>query len=181
MLVFAIFAQASAMLIAAIFVMAGFSKLRPENQTFYHQAIDNYALTPQSWSTLLIGGLGVFEIGTASLILFPVSQFIGLLLAATLLLIYAVAFIKVIREGKANIDCGCSGPSGKLTIGYALVVRNLTLIALAVIGLWLGEPLLPNTWLILLLTLAVLGLVYASAEQLISNAQVIDKLQDSRL
>ena len=176
-----VFSHASAMLIAAIFAVAGVSKLRPANMSFYQQAIDNYALTPPNYSALLVGALGVFEVVVAALIVLPISQFIGLVFSIALLGIYMAAFIKVIREGKANIECGCSGPGSNLTISYALILRNVSLITLALLGLSFSAPLSSTTWFVSLLTLAVLGLIYASAQQLIANGQIIRKLRDSRL
>ncbi|MBL4672195.1 MAG: hypothetical protein JKX81_08025 [Arenicella sp.] len=131
---FSVLTQASALLLAGIFLGAGLSKLNPENAEYYREAIANYGITPRLWSARLVGLIGALELGIAVLIILPRSQFLSLIVAAVVLSVYAYAFIKIIREGRSDIDCGCAGPGGKVTVGRGLVVRNVILIVLALVA-----------------------------------------------
>lgn len=100
--------------------------------------------------------------------------------AAGLLVIYALAMMVPLSQGRTEISCGCGGPTDHLS--PALLLRNALLAGIAVVAAFpmAGREL---TWVDLVsLPLGVLALwlILEAAEQGLQNAAYIRSLQ-SRL
>ena len=174
---FLVIAYAIPWFVAGLFVFAGVSKLKPENQAFYKDAIDNYSVVPITISGALARIIGLAEILIAGLCLFPATMQLGLTAAAGLLAVYALVILKQLLQGKADMDCGCAGPGAQIKISTPLIVRNLALIVLC---LWATSQ-IPSgttaTWMLTIPFAAMLGAFYLSSEQLIANGQKIQQLR----
>ena len=68
-------------------------------------------------------------------LLVPVSAAAACLAAAALLGAYTFAIVVNLRRGRRDIDCGCAGPARRQTLHELLVVRNLALVAAALVAM----------------------------------------------
>jgi hypothetical protein len=59
----------------------------------------------------------------------------GIVAAAMLLVVYAVAIGVNLLRGRRDIDCGCAGPASRRPIAWSLVARNVVLAAIGLAGL----------------------------------------------
>ena len=86
----------------------------------------------------------------------------------TLLLLYSAALAMNILRGRKQLDCGCGGATQGL--GWGLVVRNLTLVAIAAPAL---EPQASRTaeeWALAAAGGFTLWIGFLLIEQLLANA-----------
>lgn len=111
--------------LAALFAHAALSKLL--DRPLFLQHLGAYRV-PDRWLGLLQHGLPLAELAVAALLLSPWRS-LGALGAAGLLATYAAAMATHLRAGR-RLDCGCGGEP--LPLSWALVGRNLGLMALAV-------------------------------------------------
>ncbi len=93
-------------------------------------------------------------------------------IAAGALALYAVAMSINLLQGRDDLDCGCSGPSGfRQSVSWALVIRNgvLVFFALATALPTTSRTLsMQDISTIFLASIAVI-FIYASVEQAIAN------------
>ena len=112
-----------------LFLSSGMQKLR--HPRVFRSALSEYRLLPGflvSWVAALVvvaelvAGFGVFV---------PDARAYAILAIAVLLLVYTMAIGINLLRGRRDIDCGCGGPARRQTLSSWLVVRNLTLMVLA--------------------------------------------------
>ena len=113
------------------------------------------------------------EAGIALALLLPQSRAGALGAAAMLLLAYAALMAGQILSGRTDMACGCAGPDSSLGVSWALVVRNGICAALALLATTAANA-ATGGWAGIALSCFVAvfaALVYATCEQIISNAQ----------
>lgn len=105
--------------------------------------------------------------GLASVAARPWSALAG----AALLLAYAGAIAINLGRGRVDLDCGCAGPGARRPIALWMVVRNVLLAVLlaAAAEPWARRPLALSDGLIIGGGLAVVGLLYLAADQLLGQ------------
>lgn len=113
--------------IGVLFLAAALHKLQ-DPMLFYAQ-VDAYRLLPTSWSWWLSKFLPWLEILLVVLMFVPVTAHMAAWVAAALLFIYGAAIAVNVVRGRDDLDCGCGGPS--VRISWKLVARNV-LMALAI-------------------------------------------------
>ncbi len=156
-------------LLGGIFVVAFLHKARAWPR--FKAALAAYQLLPEALVPAAGVGLGAAE--AATLLLLLTWQSAGVLLAMVLLVVYAsVIAISVVR-GRTHIDCGCGDEP--TPVSWALVMRNVCLIVLAVWAWQLhaaGALATSVGWMVGLISLG-LGLlafaIYQAIEQLFAN------------
>ena len=163
-------AHAVALFGCALFIQAGFSKLR--RPAAYEQVVSAYLRRPVgSWPVRIIG---VIEVDAALACLLPPLRPAGAAACALLLLGYAILMAREVAAGHRTLRCGCAGPASEVRVSYALVARN-AVIALPLIGLAATSTpseFMFNSALMLAMPLtAVLLLSYVTVEGLIANRQ----------
>ena len=96
-------------------------------------------------------------------------QGVGLIIAAGLLVIYAVAIGVNLKRGRRQIDCGCGDEPTPLS--RALVVRNCVLVALAAGAYALPVAFTPawQTAMVAAAAALVAFGIYSAIEQLLVN------------
>ena len=177
-----IFADAIALLIAGLFLHAGSSKILPQNQRFYSDVMQSYAIAPSTLIPLLPRLIGSLEVLIALLILLPMFSSIGLITAAGLLAFYLLIFARLLIQGRVDINCGCAGPGAEVKISPMLLLRNGMLIALCLFAantVTAITTVSAMSWFLILPLATVLGLLYLSCDQLIVNQQKIEKLRNT--
>ena len=97
----------------------------------------------------------------------------GTALAAGLLVAYSFAIGANLIRGRRDIDCGCSGPAMRQTLSGWLLVRNLGLIAFALLMLLPAgtRSLTGLDWFTTAAALVVFGLLYYGADRLAVSAK----------
>ncbi len=115
--------------------------------------------------------------------LIPASRSAAVFGAILLLVLYACFLAYQIAQGRAGIDCGCAGPGGDIKVSGHLVLRNVFLALAALACLNTPHSIMSNvdimSWgLIIGFTISLI-LLYASSEQLISNAQKLNVLKQT--
>lgn len=120
---------ASALLLAGIFLPSAWSKLRAIDEVI--GIVADYRILPEPLVEPFARALPWLEIVAGLLLLLPPTRPLGAVLAAGLLLVFAVAMAVNLARGRREIDCGCFLGRQKERIGWPLVVRNLLLVGAA--------------------------------------------------
>lgn len=108
----------------------------------------------------------------ASIALFlPSAVVIAALLAAGVLLMYALAMAVNLARGNRMLDCGCSWGEGRTPVSYLLVARNMVLAGMASLLLIPLPPAGMGVFdVVNAIAMALLAyLLYSVADQLIVN------------
>jgi len=164
-----ILALALRIFFTTLFARAAWHKL--SQRPSFQAELSAYKLLPDSLIRPAVYALASAEIFCILGLLFSNT---AIVVAMTLLLIYAVAMAVNLWRGNRYIDCGCGGwLSPRKTLSWALVLRNLLLALLASICLFLPLPadLSSSNLLFALLIAFTLWLLYETIEQMMSNAQ----------
>ena len=119
--------------------------------------------------------LPVVEASVAGALMLPGARVAGLVGAAALLVVYALAMGVNLARGRYDLDCGCAGPAARRPISGWLVARNAGLAALALLAL---APVRPRTlgWLdavTIVAALATCAALYAAVDELLAHAPAI--------
>ena len=155
--------------LAFIFVTALAHKLKDPRA--FSAVVAEYQLLP---SVLLIPG-------TAALLLLEVLVVLALVLpglghfgawgAVASLTLYAGAMSVNLARGRRDIDCGCSGPALRQQLSEWLVLRNATLVALAVLAAQPTTGRVLSGWDASTIVFGVVALLllYSTGNHLIAN------------
>ncbi len=145
----------------------------------FRAAVANYRILP-AWAVtagaaLLLAG----ELGVGIALHAPGLAGAAALAAAALLTLYSVAIGVNLVRGRRDIDCGCSGPGARRTLGVGLLVRNAVLIATAALCAvpTSGRPLLWLDALTVTGGAAALALLYGAYDAALANAPRLRELR----
>ncbi|MFK8331833.1 MauE/DoxX family redox-associated membrane protein [Pseudomonas sp. BJa5] len=171
-----IFIIASAITVAVILASAATHKVRAPAR--FARQLEDYQLLPKALLTLVARSLPLLEIGVAFALLVPASRPTAALLAAALLALYAAAIGINLWRGRADIDCGCSGPDQAQPLRPVLLARNTVLVALALVA-----GIAPQArdlgffdGFVVIAASAVVLLIYTAVEGLLANGPRLFKL-----
>jgi hypothetical protein len=114
-------------LLALLFGVAAAHKLR--DPAAFRATFADYRLAPAWCAWLVI----LAELAVVATLCVPGA--LGPIAAATMLGGYAAAIAVNLVRGRRDIDCGCAGPARRRLLSWSLVTRNVTLAAVALIGL----------------------------------------------
>ncbi|WP_250903613.1 MauE/DoxX family redox-associated membrane protein [Actinomadura sp. NEAU-AAG7] len=128
-----VFSLAAQSLMAGVFALAAFSKLRGREE-FGRFATTVRKLTMRSGpeTAAVAGAFAAVEALTAVLIAVPATAPAGLWTAAALLTLFIGVVFRAVR-GRVFAECGCFG--GSAAMSYPLLGRNALLLTLALAGL----------------------------------------------
>jgi hypothetical protein len=156
-----------------LFAIAALHKLTA--QDYYLRLMSSYTSTSHGSRLLLLLLVALCELSLALLLLVPATHAAGFAGAATLLSAYAVLMAWQYTRGRGDLQCGCAGPASTLTVGPALIVRNLACACLAVLAMTSSSG-LPGSLAsgALALVVAVFMIfAYLCSDQIIANAQAM--------
>jgi uncharacterized membrane protein YphA (DoxX/SURF4 family) len=151
-----------------LFASAAAHKLRDLRQ--FADVFAGYGLVPALLRWRLAWLVPVVEILVALGLLLPASRAIAALVAAALLLTYAIAISINLRAGRDLVACGCGGPDQR-PIARWMVWRNLLLalgLGLATLP-WRARTLEWTDGATLAFGLTSIALLYACAERLLGD------------
>jgi uncharacterized membrane protein YphA (DoxX/SURF4 family)/peroxiredoxin len=151
------------LLLAAVFVIAGVTKLADRSGT--RQALADFDV-PRRLARPLLLLLPAAELAAATALVFPTTARWGAAGCLVLLALFVVALTRVLRRGEAP-DCHCFGQLHSKPASWVTVARNLVLAApAAYVGLagpgpslasWVGGNDATDPWLIATSSLATLA------------------------
>jgi uncharacterized membrane protein YphA (DoxX/SURF4 family) len=128
--------------LAVLLLAAAWHKLR--DLPHFTAAVEGYRLLPTSLARLVAPCLAALELGVALSLLVPAAGRAAGFAAAGLLVLYGGAIAINLARGRAEIDCGCAGPTRRATpLSAALVARNAVL---ALCALACALPVAPRSW-----------------------------------
>ena len=162
-------------LVAIVYARAIFEKAG--NYDIYLGTLRDYRLTPAPLVPFAAAALLAAEVLTLAALLFGPARPVGALMAAGLLGLYALAMSLALVAGRTQIECGCGGDGQQ--VSWALVGRNLTLIALCALVLAPAAPRALGWPDFVAATLAILigWIALAAAEKIIDNAAAVRRLR----
>lgn len=113
--------------LAVLFAAAAAHKLL--DMPAFRASLAAYGLVPSAFLPILSVLLVAGEVIVAMALLPPDSSSAAPYAAAALLLIYTSAILLNLLRGRADIDCGCAGPTRRQSLSVGLVARNLVLLS----------------------------------------------------
>ena len=116
--------------LGTVFALAGLAKL-PRRAKF-EEAVRGYRLVPERLASPIARWLPVVELAAGTLLLLGLATAPVAALLGAFLVFFAGAVAINLARGRA-IDCGCYGAGPARTIGWPTLVRNLGLLAMAVV------------------------------------------------
>ncbi|MDO8909221.1 MAG: MauE/DoxX family redox-associated membrane protein [Pseudohongiella sp.] len=157
--------------LALLFFMAARHKLS-DNRRFQAQ-LAAYQIVPESLLALSAKALPWLEMSLVFALLIPVTRPIAALVAATLLVVYALAMAVNMSRGRSEIDCGCGDIPQ--TLSPMLLLRNAVLAtgALVLVVPVLDRAITTIDLIFVALFTAVLATAYLMVELLVRNHSVL--------
>lgn len=117
---------------ALLFLRAAWHKASDYGR--FHGFLADYRLLPDGLLGVVSRGLIGAELAVVVLLICPPLSMWGALGAAGLLSLYAGAIAINVLRGRERVECGCGGAAQRLS--WALVLRNLVLVAVAVLAMF---------------------------------------------
>jgi len=121
-----LFSGSAAAFVALLLLRAALHKAADASR--FEGVLADYDLAPGWALKPLRAILPALEIAAAGALCFGPTQVVGAVLAGGVLAVYGAAMAIALWRGRTEIDCGCGGPA--LQLGWGLVVRNATLVAM---------------------------------------------------
>lgn len=167
---------ACALALAAILATAATHKLRAPR--WFAVQLEAYALLPTALIRPAARALPLLEGAVALGLLLPFSRGGAAVAAGALMALYAGAIAVNLWRGRRDIDCGCAGPGESQPLRPLLLLRNAALLGLAVLAALppLARELGAFDGFVAIAAAAVLLLLYAAADGLLTNAPRLLKL-----
>ena len=160
-----------ALFLCWLFGAAAVHKLR--SPAYYARLVSAY-LPAESLARALVPVIALGEFFISLALLLPASRSVGFAAATALLTGYALSMAWQYMRGRADLECGCSGPASTITVGPALILRNLVCAGLAGALVLAGNGPLSLMGLALGVFLALfMVFVYLCTDQIIANAQAM--------
>ncbi len=166
--------------ILLLFAASVFHKLTAVQHFF--AVVADYQLAPDALSRPLGFALIISELSVLILALSGRVQW-ALVLAVVLLAIYSIGISMNLVRGRRDIDCGCAGPAATQTLSEWLVVRNATLLLVALAALIPANnrALTFPDWVTLAAGLGAMCGLYTAANTLIANHLQLTSDRENRL
>ena len=157
-----------------LFARAALHKFR--YATHYRQLVSSF-LEGHGRTLPLVYLIAAVELGLALLVIPPATRALGFTGVSLLLAFYAALMAWHYLRGHVDLRCGCSGIDSQLTVGPALIARNLVccafaLTAIAAPGAWPQNLLLAGCAVLVALALVA---AYQLSDDLIAQAQAMEQ------
>ncbi len=170
--------QILALALALLFLHAAWHKWRSGLR--FEAQLAEYRVLPEGLVHVGARLLMLLEFAVALGLVLPAFRQPAALLAAGLLALYATAMAVNLIRGRHHIDCGCGDTPQLLSVW--LVLRNLFLVAAALVSALPAAPRAPATLDLMLGLLAISALIltWLMLEQLLANASLLREWRQSR-
>ena len=114
--------------LAIALLVGAWQKLR--DLAAFRTALEGYALLPLAVAGVVARALPVTEALAGLALVIERTRILGVMLAVALLAVVTSAVIINLLRGRHDLSCGCGGIEDEQTLSWALVARNLVLLAL---------------------------------------------------
>ncbi len=157
--------------LALMFFMAARHKLG-DNQRFEAQ-LGAYQIVPAPLLRISARTLPWIEMSLVVLLLIPFTRSFAASIAATLLVVYALAMAVNISRGRSEIDCGCGDKPQTLSV--MLLVRNAVLASgsLLLVMPVIERAMTTTDLVFVVLFTAVLAMAYLMVDLLVRNHSLL--------
>ncbi|MGO1500097.1 MAG: MauE/DoxX family redox-associated membrane protein [Marinobacter sp.] len=175
-----IISTSAALALGVILASAAGHKLK--NPNWFRRQVREYELIPDATVPAAAMALPIIELVTAAGLMWSVSRPYAGILALLLVCVYALAIAINLARGRADIDCGCSGPAMRQPLQPGLLLRNLGLAVLAGTAML---PMLERTLglhdnFISIAAGTVITLLYLTADLWLANRPLLLKLSGEK-
>jgi len=119
-------------ILGCVLPAAGLAKVR--DRAAFARSIGLYAPIPETWAAKISLTIPAGEIVVGLCLFIPPLAPWPALAAMALIALFTVAILLALKRGLANTLCGCCGKTPKTSLGINAVLRNMALIALAVLA-----------------------------------------------
>lgn len=175
--------QSIAIAFALILTLAALHKLKDRAE--FARVVLDYRLVPERAVPFVAWFLPIAELIAGIAWLVSDEPAPAALLTGTLVLVYTLAVLINLLRGRVHIGCGCSFPGSTeddQPLSYGIVGRNLALIAMALaMALPISDrELTAFDSLAIAALLLTVALLYAAANQLMSNSAAIGSWRHRR-
>ena len=163
--------------LALLLLAAAAHKIRDPAR--FRSTVADYRLLPPPLVTVGAAILVLSEVAIA--VALAGARSWGLAGAAALLGLYAAAIAVNLARGRRHLDCGCTGPVLRRPISGWLVLRNLVLIAIALVDL-LPVTTRPLVWidhLTVVAATAAFAACWMATDRLLATAPGLARLQEA--
>ena len=163
--------------LALLLLAAAAHKIRDPAR--FRSTVADYRLLPPPLVTVGAAILVLSEVAIA--VALAGARSWGLAGAAALLGLYAAAIAVNLARGRRHLDCGCTGPALRRPISGWLVLRNLVLIAIALVDL-LPVTTRPLVWidhLTVVAATAAFAACWMATDRLLATAPGLARLREA--
>ena len=163
--------------LALLLLAAAAHKIRDPAR--FRSTVADYRLLPPPLVTVGAAILVLSEVAIA--VALAGARTWGLAGSAALLALYAAAIAVNLARGRRHLDCGCTGPALRRPISGWLVLRNLVLIAIALVDL-LPVTTRPLVWidhLTVVAATAAFAACWMATDRLLATAPGLARLQEA--
>ncbi len=166
------------LVLSYIFVVAAIHKLKSFSELL--ETVTNYRVLPAFLVKPFAMLLPVLELATGIGLLIPFTSSMAGAAAGILLLVYLLAMLINLAQGRRSIDCGCGGSDQKQNISEWLLLRNgvLVLFAWSVMNNVHAREFSWFDWLLAFLAATVICLIYNILNQLLVNRDLLKVLKN---
>ena len=126
----------AAFIVGALFSITAVSKWL--NLRWFIGVVREYKIVPAHLASLVGLLVVIAESATAAGLLLGTFSPWPAYLAVALLSLFTVAIGRNLANGRTDMPCGCTGPSGIDTLDWSLVARNLGFLGLALLSTYAG-------------------------------------------
>ena len=166
------------LVLSYIFVVAAVHKWQGFAE--FQETLGNYRVLPAFLVKPFAFALPLLEFAAGVALLIPLTSKLAGAMAGILLLVYILAMLINLAQGRRSIDCGCGGSDQKQNISEWLVLRNTVLVLFA----WCVMHNSPIRelgwfdWLVAFLATIVISLIYNILNQLLVNRDLLKVLKN---
>jgi len=162
--------------VALLFLSAVAAKV--SNFAVFRATLAEYELVPEALVGIAAAVFAGAELVVGIAALVPGSARAAMAGGALLLTLYAIAIGINLARGRRDIDCGCTGPATRQLLSGWLLVRNGTLVVLALAGTAVSQDrgMAMADWIVVALGVTAAVALYAAVNQLMANAPRLDAL-----
>ncbi len=167
-----------ALVLSYIFVVAALHKFKGFSE--FLETVSNYRVLPAFAVKPFAIALPVIELATGIALLIPFTSSLASAVAGILLLVYILAMLINLAQGRRSIDCGCGGSDQKQNISEWLLLRNgmLVIFAWSVMNNVPAREFSWFDWLLAFLAATVICLIYNILNQLLVNRDLLKVLKN---
>lgn len=168
--------RALALAIGLVLITGAFDKLRDWNA--FRAAVADYRLLPSALVGTVALALPLAEAIAGAALLVDGSRIVGAWVGVAVIGLATAGVAANVARGRTHIDCGCGGVEGRQRLSWALVARNVVLVALLALGTQVAVPAMAGFAGGATLVIAALAFfaLFAAASQIVANRPLLTDL-----